>query len=323
MSTDAVLITGGSGLIGSSVIQALRVMLPGSRLIAAGRSPVVADAAGVEYFSLDLVAPLPALPRGIDTVLHMAGEKRDESRMQSVNHEGTRNLAEAAARAGVRRFLYVSSVGVYGAAPHSGVITESSLHKPNNPYEVSKDEGETCVREVCARSNMECVVLQPSNVIGTVQGKSYPLLGLMKSVQRGRFVWFGTTGPWANYVTVEDTVAAIGSAVERAPGGQTYIINTPARLAHIVAWIAQELDVPMPHRRLPMWIGHTAAELGSMFARLSGRATPIDRDRLLALTNSTRYDPSSFMKMMRFEYPLGVEAGIRGLVKAYQRDCLL
>jgi len=324
MSANAVLITGGNGLIGSPVIQTLGAILSGSRLIAAGRDPSVADFARVEYLPLDLTVSLPALPRGIDTVLHMAGEKRDEFRMQSVNHAGTRKLAEAAASAGVRRFVYVSSVGVYGAKPNSGIITESYPHKPKNPYELSKDQGEQCVREICARSNMEYVILQPSNVIGIMNDQPYPLLGLMKSVYRGRFLWFGMAEPWTNYVMVEDLAAVICLAIEEhALGGQTYIINTPARLVNIVAWIAEELDVPMPHRRLPMWVGYAAGELGSGLAHMLGHVLPIDRDRFIALTNSTKYDPSSFVKMMKFEYPCGIEAGIRGLVKAYRRGGFL
>lgn len=316
----AILVTGGSGFLGSQVLRALQtgdqprriLVVSRGRQAVAGSMPQLA-----QYLTLDL-ADQYILPTGVHTIIHIAGEKRDESRMEAVNHHGTCRLVEAAQKSGVRRFVFVSSVGVYGARPHAGLITESFTHQPQNQYEASKDAGENCVRALCARFGMEFIMVQPSNVIGVVSERSYPLLGLMRMLRQGRFAWFGNTDSWVNYVAVEDVAAAIVAAAERAPSGHTFIINTPERLSQVVGWISDELGVAAPQRRLPLFVGQVAAGLGDLAARLSGRSMPFNRERLLELTNTTRYDGSALKRAVGFDYPLGVEQMIRGLVKTYR-----
>lgn len=318
----AILVTGGSGFLGSQVLCALQTGDRPRRILMVSRGPHTAAGPmlqSVQHLRLDL-ADAFALPPGVDTIIHIAGEKRDESRMEAVNHHGTRRLVEAAQKSGVRRFVFVSSVGVYGARPQTGLVTETSPHVPQNRYEASKDAGENCVRELCSRFAMEFIVVQPSNVIGAVPGRSYPLLGLMRMVQQGCFAWFGNTDPWVNYVAVEDVAAATVVAAEKAPSGHTFIVNTPERLSHVVGWIAEELGVAAPQLRLPLFVGQVAAGLGDVAARLTGRSMSFNRERLRELTNTTRYDGSALKRAVGFDYPLGVEQMIRGLVKTYRLE---
>lgn len=319
---STILVTGGSGFLGSQVLRALQADGHLRRVLSASRGgQAVAGSASqsIQHLRLELADEL-VLPKGVHTIIHIAGEKKDKSRMDAVNHHGTRRLVEAALKNEVRRFVYVSSGGVYGARPHAGLISENYPHTPRNRYEASKDAGENCVRELCLRSSMEFVMVQPSNVIGAVPGRSYPLLGLMRMIQQGWFAWFGDADSWVNYVAVEDAAAAIVVAAERASSGHTFIINTPERLSHVVGWISDELGVAAPRRRLPLFMGQAAAGLGSSAARLSGRCMPFNRDKLLELTNTTRYDGSALKRAVGFDYPLGVKQMIRGLVNTYRRE---
>jgi len=319
---STVLVTGGSGFLGSQVLRALQAKGQSRQVLVASRGePAVSGSMppSVQHLRLDLADEF-VLPAGLHTIIHIAGEKRDETRMEAVNHHGTRRLVEAAVQAGVRRFVYVSSVGVYGACPHAGLVTESFPHTARNLYEKSKDAGEACVRKLCSQFGMEFVVLQPSNVIGAVPGRSYPLLGLMTMVLNDRFAWFGAADPWVNYVAVEDMAAAVVIAADQAPSGHTFIINTPERLSHVIGWISDELGVAAPQRRLPLWLGRVAAGVGNAVARVLGRSMPINRERLLELTNTTQYDGSALKRAVGFDYPLGVQEMIHGLVKTYRRE---
>lgn len=323
--STSTLVTGATGFLGRHVLRRLMQVSGDTHIILAtrGSAPQRNDGSQeFEYATVDLMQAV-TLPSGIRTVLHIAGEKRDESRMDAVNHHGTRRLVEAAVRAGVRRFVYVSSVGVYGAPPHSGRVDESFPHTPRNRYEASKDAGEKCVREICADSGMDGVILQPSNVIGLMPGQARPLLGLMKMVRSGYFTWFGHAESWVNYVAVEDVAAAIVATAAHASAGHDYIINTPAQLSRLISWIAEELGVPVPRRRLPLWVGEAAATLGSLSTWISGRNLPINRERFLELTNTTQYEPSLLIKDLSFDYPVGVEALIRKLARSYGQDGLL
>jgi len=318
MSGSAWLVTGASGFIGSALLASLRAS--GQPVLAAGRhTPPARDAASLRWIGLDLAGPSIELPAGIDTVLHLAGEKRDESRMDEVNHLGAARLVDAAAHAGAKRFVHLSSVGVYGAPPHAGVVDEARPHRPVNAYERSKEAGERAVRERCAANAMECIVLQPSNVIGW-SPQARPLLGLMRIVARGWFRYFGRTEAWVNYVGVDDVAGALTAAARVDVASATYIVNTPAPLRELVGWIADELRVPPPQLRWPQAIGTGLAAAGAVGRSLLGRELPFSPERLRELTNTTRFDGTAISRGLGFDYPQGIEATLRALVRGYRSE---
>jgi nucleoside-diphosphate-sugar epimerase len=239
--------------------------------------------------------------------------------MDEVNHLGAARLVDAAARAGARRFVHLSSVGVYGAPKHAGVIDELREHRPANAYERSKDAGERAVRERCAANAMACVVLQPSNVIGWSQAR--PLLGLMRIVAKGWFRYFGQTEAWVNYVGVEDVAGAlIAEAREGHDDDATYIVNTPVPLRRMVDWIAAELAIRPPGKRWPYPAGVALAAAGALGRSVLARELPFSPERLRELTNTTRYEGSAISRGLGFDYPQGIEATLRKLVRAYRDE---
>jgi len=316
-----VLVTGGNGLIGTHLIRLLGSDSVQRQVIVASRS-VSSDcriSANVARWPMELTDEI-VLPPNVRTVIHIAGEKRDVDRMWAVNHRGTARLVEAAARVGVRRFVHLSSVGVYGAPRHAGLVDASHERTPNNAYEASKNAGELAARELCALRGVEFVVIQPTNVLGYVPGRMYPLLGLMSTIKSGRFAYFGETKAWVNYVDVEDVAAAIAAAERSGADQATYIVNTPALLGDMVDWIAQAVGVPAPHRRIPRWIGASAGFGGSLYQRLTGRSAPFSSERYRELTNTTRYHGDHLPNELGLEYPVGIETAVRRLVAAYRRD---
>ncbi len=317
--SGAWLVTGGSGFIGSALLPLLQRAAPTRELWLAGRHAPGVLPAGACHWPLDLATRDIELPPGLHTVLHLAGEKRDPARMQAVNAEGAARLVDAAARAGARWFVHLSSVGVYGAPRHAGVVDERFPHTPHGPYEASKDAGERAVRERCAAQGLRCVVLQPSNVVGIVPGRSLPLLGLVRMVARGWFRHFGRREAWVNYIAVEDVAAALVAAALHADAEGVFIVNTPAPLAAFVGWVADELGLPAPTARLPYGLGAGAAAAGAMGRMLLRRELPFTPERFGELTNTTRYDGGALSQGLGFAYPLGIEAALRSMVRQYRR----
>jgi len=316
MTGGAWLITGASGFIGSALLDTLRDS--GQSLFVAGRRQPPADRA-LRWIGLDLAGASIELPAGIDTVLHLAGEKRAESRMDEVNHLGAARLVDAAARAGAKRFVHLSSVGVYGAPKHAGVVDEAHPHRPMNAYERSKDAGERSVRERCAANGMACIVLQPSNVIGA-SPQARPLLGLMRIVARGWFRYFGQAEAWVNYVGVTDVASALTAAARADLRDGTYIVNTPVQLHRMVEWIADELAVPPPSAHWPYALGAGLAAAAAVGRRVLGRELPFSPERLRELTNTTRFDGSAISRELGFAYPCSIEATLRSLARGYRRE---
>ena len=189
------LVTGGGGFIGTALVSRLRPVLGVERLLLGVRD-VTPKETGALF--LDLSLPEIFLPSGIDTVIHLAGEKTDRAQMNRVNFEAARNLADAAAAAGVRNFIHLSSVGVYGAGHRAADISETAAHRPGNLYEQTKDNGESAVQDSCRRHGLRCVILQPTNVIGLPRGIQRPLLGLMQAIAQGRYRYIGRGDGWVS-----------------------------------------------------------------------------------------------------------------------------
>lgn len=316
--------TGASGFVGSYFLRHLISTFPQMSVIVGGRNlPTAAPMSGqIEHVSLDLPKPLD-IQVAADIVFHIAGEKHDESKMWDVNLEGTRRLLHWAAHNGAKRFIYLSSVGVYGARKNAGHITEESTKDPQNIYEKSKSAAEDLVKEQCGKAGMEYVILQPSNVIGITGGKAYPLLGMMRTVKKGLFTYFDDGAACFNYVAVEDVADGLVAAVSKQAANRTFILNSPIQMKAVVDWIADAVGVARPQRTLPTVLGFIAGEAASTLTRLTGRSLPFNRERFNELTNSTRYDGSAIVDATGFAYPLGIEAAIRQLAHHYVQKGLL
>jgi len=160
-------VTGATGFIGKAFLERVAQdrgidVLLGCRAL--GNIPQVQRAMSHQVIC-DLSKPL-SLPMSARVVVHMAAEKQDAALMQAVNVEGTRRLLKWSAESGVRRFVYLSSVGTYGAGYRAGMVRAGQVQTPRNPYERTKKTAEELVRDTCERAGMQWSILQPSNVIG-------------------------------------------------------------------------------------------------------------------------------------------------------------
>jgi dihydroflavonol-4-reductase len=320
--SDRWVITGANGFLGEAVIHAFQSRGLAHSLICAGRTPP-SNSATFEFHPLDLNSDPMTLPNGISVVVHLAGEKREPVAMRSVNHEGTVRLVEAAAAAGARRFVHLSSVGVYGAHKHAGTVDETRPHEPRNLYEQTKDAGEAAVRRRCRELGLALAVLQPSNVVAAVPGKAMPLLGLMKMVACGWFFHVGAGDAWVNYVSAEDVAEAVFLLAQTDAAEGTFIVNTPCRLSDVTGWVAAALGVPAPRRRLPAWLVWSAAQIGAAGRALLGRELPMSPQRYLELTNTTVYRGAAITERTGFGYPVGIEREVRRMAMKYREMGLL
>ena len=170
-----ILVTGANGFVGSGLCQ--RLMSEKCRVTAALRRPVTPVRPKciktVTLGHVDGRTDWRQAIEGIDTVVHLAarvhvmtgnGPNPGEAYRQ-VNVDGTRNLADHAARAGVRRFVYLSSVKVNGEERLSAYL-EDDDPKPEDAYGISKLEAERQLKAIAGKSGMEYVIIRPPLVYG-------------------------------------------------------------------------------------------------------------------------------------------------------------
>ena len=162
------LITGGSGFIGNLVARRLRERGEQVRVLDVWADPSrPADIEHVECSVLDRDGVARAM-QGIDVVHHNAAlvAQTDAGRQYwQVNVEGSRIVAEAAARAGVQAIIHTSSTSVYGI-PEDQPITSATPTRPVEPYGRSKLAGERAVEEVCQRHGIPLLTIRPRATLG-------------------------------------------------------------------------------------------------------------------------------------------------------------
>jgi nucleoside-diphosphate-sugar epimerase len=188
------LITGSSGLVGQALVQEL-ARRGHKSLRAAARRPQAGLPPDVEPITLPALqgnADFGTVLAGASTVVHTAARvhvMRDAAldplkAFREVNTAGTLSLARQAALAGVRRFVFVSSVKVNGEATEPGhAFHHDDIPRPMDPYGISKAEAEHGLRELATETGMAVVVVRPPLVYGP--GVKANFATMMRAVQRG------------------------------------------------------------------------------------------------------------------------------------------
>ena len=304
-----VAITGGTGFIGRPLVRTL--LVGGVEVRVLSRRPVDTTSTfqGARWYQGDFCHPIdPAFLNGVDTLYHLAAELTNSAQMEAVNVQGTANLLAAAAKTGVRRWIQLSSVGVYG--PQAGLaVNEGTTPKPANEYERTKLAADRLVQEACRRSNMEHVILRPSNLIGA-EMKNGSFFALVKTVSRGRYFFIGPRGAIATYVHVGDVVRAL-VACQDAPKGGVYNLSSDCTWEALIERIASLVGVRPPRMRIP------ALLLRFVIGALEGHMRmPLTSGRLASLTNRSRYSSDRIVEEHGFAFAKPMPEGIEDVVKA-------
>ena len=305
-------ITGATGLIGSPLVKTL--LERGDEVRVLSRRPADATSAfhGVSSYQGDICHQIdPSFLSGVDTLYHLAAELHNPEKMEAVNVQGTANLLSAAAKAGVRRWIQLSSIGVYGP-PRDLLVTEVTTPAPANEYEKTKLASDRLVEETCQRSDMDYVILRPSNVIGADM-KNGSFFALVKAVSRGRYFFIGPRGAIATYVHVKDVVRAL-VVCQIAPRGGVYNLSSDCTWEVLIERIAAVLGIRSPRLRIP------ALPLRLVIGALEDHMQlPLTSGRLASLTSRSRYSSDRIVRELGFAFGKNMPDGIDDVVECCKK----
>jgi nucleoside-diphosphate-sugar epimerase len=302
-------VTGGTGFIGRHLIA--RHLARGDEVRYLTRhtpEKVIAGACAVIGDLTSSIDELRPFVQDVDVLYHCAAELHDATKMQQTNVLGTQNLLTAASGT-VKRWVQLSSTGVYGSKPAHDVNEDTALN-PMNAYEVSKAAADELVYTAMNEQGLQGVVLRPSNIYG-VNMPNQSLFQLINMIKRGLFFFIGARGAMVNYIHVENVIDALvlcGTATLPA-NGRTYIVSDVCTLEEFVAIIAAALGVPCPKKRLPELLVRSVARLADTLPRFPLRSSRVD-----ALTYRHRYKTERIEAELGYRHTISMSEGISELV---------
>ena len=303
-------VTGATGFIGRHLVR--RLVDYGFEVRALSRSHTPGrDASDVFWIRSDLAirkCALEPLLDGVDVLVHCAGEIKDERTMALTNVYGTQNLVSAA-RNRVRRWVHLSSCGVYGPLA-IGVVTEQSPLRPVGAYERTRLAAEQTVIEGSSDGQYTYSVLRPANVFGNDM-HNQSLRNLVRMIDRRMFFFIGKSGSITNYVHVDNVVDALIQCGSREnAAGAVYNLSQPCLLEDFADLVCRHLGRPKIRTRLPLSIAKLAAAPSLVFP-----GYPLTFGRLHALTSRAIYSSERIVRELGFRMRVKLDDAIGSFVR--------
>ena len=283
-------LTGASGFLGGHIARLLVEQGRSVRVLVRGSSnrEGIADLP-VEAVSGDLRDPasLGSALDGCRELFHVAADYRlwapNPAEIYASNVEGTRNILQAAAAAGVERVVYTSTVGCIGL-PANGEggdeDTTVSLSEMEGPYKRSKYLAEQVALEFAAEG-LPLVVVNPTAPVGEGDRKPTPTGRIIVDFLRGAMPAYLDAG--LNMVDVRDVARGHLAAMEQGVSGERYILGgRNMTLREIFEALSKISGRPAPKIRIPYAAAYAYGAMSTAAARLSGRAprAPLDAVRM-------------------------------------------
>ena len=309
------LISGATGFIGGRLLRKL-----GQRTVscvALSRRPI--PGTRTSNASLDDRKALRAACQGVTTLFHCAGyahafaalSHSDAEQHWQVNCEGTRNLVEAAGQAGVRRFVFLSSVKAM-AEPGEACADEDFPGETATAYGQSKRAAEEAVLEAGLRYNMHVVNLRLAMVYGSGGRGNLERMGRL--VRRGWFPPLPETGNRRSLIHVDDVLSAMLHAAEddRA-NGKTYIVTGPEAPSgrQLYDALRDALGLPPCRWSVPGAILRGAGRCGDGLSILCKRRVPLDSEAVSRLLGSAWYSSARITRELGWQAKVALHEGLR------------
>lgn len=327
-----ILITGASGFIGSHLVELLlKEGVPSDSLrlfIAPWDTP-----RNLPYKSLEIITgdirkknDVKKAVKRVDIVYHLAAKtttfSKERDYYRDTNVLGTRYLLKEAAVNKVRKFIFFSSISVFGLPAYAGDMenfSETSPKNPSEPYGRSKLKAEKEVIKANKKWGLPYIIIRPTTVYGPKDKGG--VFQLFKVLNKGLFVFIGNAQNKMDYVYVEDVVKAARLAEQSQVVNEDFIIGSeePVTQKELVDEISRSIGKKVKGLTLPKKIALPASVIIQSISRLLGLDEYLFPERVKVLTSNCYFDVSKAKKVLGYKQEVTLRKGIK-LTAAWLRD---
>ena len=324
----AVLVTGTSGFLGSALVNDL--LESGYDVRALVRHPGSSSyPKSVEMIIGDIRDPqcTKQAPAGCDTIVHLAGQAHaldndhvSEQDYQFTNVDGTKHLLEGAVACGVQRFIFASSVKVFGETT-TGSVDESAPPAPQSPYARSKWRAEQLVASYAKGGNLATLSLRLPLVYGpTEKGNLYRMIA---AIDRGKFPPLPPVQAVRSMLHVKNFVLAVRAVLQSARFLKPMYVVTDAKpyaITEVYDLLRKGLGRQPPFTRVPLWALTAGGQCGDIVQAFLRKPVPFSSATLEKLIGQAWYSPEAFIRDTGYQARYVFEDAVPELIQHYRRS---
>jgi len=322
MKSRKILITGAAGFIGSHLvdllleegvpIRTLRLFIPKEESLNNLPKRIFDIVRG----DIRDKKAVKAAMDGVDTVYHLAAkidfDGKTYSEYKDVNVDGTQNLLDACRNKNIQKFVFFSSIGVFGLPAVTGnIINWDECHPKTytNFYGQSKWEGEQRVMEAYKKWKIPYAIIRPASVYGPRE--KGPTLGLYKAIKHHQFLMVGDGKNKMHYVFVKDLVHAARLAELSNKSTGDYIIAGPNAdtFNDVARYIAESIHMSIPNFYLPKLFALVVSYIMEFTFALFGKKSPLYPSRVRTMTTTYFYNINKAKKELNYHPHIDFKKG--------------
>ncbi len=320
-SKKNIFLTGGSGFIGNKIVQELA---NDCTLYILTRRSVNSTNNTLKYIQGDLLNlnEHDDLFKIIDVIIHVAGEKKDESKMFEMNVLGSRKIAAIVKHNKHIKLIHISSGGVFGIYNHNeNSIVENSNCYPNNQYEKTKLLAEKEIETITDANKF--IILRPTNVFGE-NDTSNKLLHLIKLINANRFLFLNRNA-MVNYVYVGQLSYIISKIIALDKyQNDIFIVNAACSIAKLNHLIQLQSNIKFEFKALPLILSKPLKILALAFDYLPTKFQKINSGKINEMTSENYYNSKKINEYLGgLDEEKFLEEGLKKLINYYKNKQLL
>ncbi len=318
---NKILITGASGFIGSHLVSFLledgekanhlRLLIPEKSsldLLKKNFDIVQGDIRNKELMIRAM--------KGVNTIYHLAAVSgfggKTYKDYKEVNVDGTQNLLDACRGEKIQKFIFFSTVAVYGLPPWIGRIVNWDENSPKNPTEIygkSKFEAEKKILQAAANYKLPYVIIRPASVYGPRdKGQLY---GLYRAIKNHYFVKIGNGKNLMHFLYVKDLVKGARQAQLSTSKAAEYIFagKKPTEFNNVIKYVAASINERIPSFYIPKTMGLMLSQIMDLAGNIIGIRSPLFPTRVKVMTTSYSYNIEKARREIGYNPRISFEKG--------------